>query len=281
MSQRDDVGRPCTVTHYFVDEAGDPTLFRKGGRCIVGEEGCSECFLLGLLDVRDHDALSADMGQLRAQLLADPYFAAVPSMQPYWRKTAVAFHAKDDLPEVRRNVYSLLMRHDMRFYAVVRSKAAVARHVWERNQAEPGYRYAPATLCDELVRVLFRQRLHRRDDYRVHFSARGSSDRTQALRAALEEGRQRFTQARGIALASTVTAVSAGPAAYAGLQAVDYFLWALQRMYERNEDRYWQYVWPSVRWVLDLDAEENGRLGIRYTAEKPLSLAALGREPGI
>ena len=44
-------------------------------------------------------------------------------------------------------------------------------HVWSANQAELGYRYAQ-TLCDELVRVLFRQRLHRHNDYRVTFSAR-------------------------------------------------------------------------------------------------------------
>jgi hypothetical protein len=29
------------------------------------------------------------------------------------RKTALFFHAKDDLPEVRREVFRLLQRHDL------------------------------------------------------------------------------------------------------------------------------------------------------------------------
>jgi len=32
--------------HYFVDEAGDPTLFNRRGRIIIGDSGCclAECF---------------------------------------------------------------------------------------------------------------------------------------------------------------------------------------------------------------------------------------------
>jgi hypothetical protein len=40
--------------------------------------------------------------------LADPYFKGVPSMQADAKKTALFFHAKDDLPEVRREVFRVL-----------------------------------------------------------------------------------------------------------------------------------------------------------------------------
>ena len=94
--------------HYFVDEAGDPTLFDNKGRIIVGEPGCSSYFILGRLEVNDPVALTTVMEKLRADLLADPYFKGLPSMQPTARKTALMFHAKDDLPEVRREVFRLL-----------------------------------------------------------------------------------------------------------------------------------------------------------------------------
>ena len=42
---------------------------------------------------------------------------------------------------------------------------------------------------------------------------------------------------------------------HAGLQAVDYYLWALQRFYERGEARYLNFVWPQTLEVLDLDVE--------------------------
>ena len=108
-----------SIRSYFVDEAGDPNLFNRRGRIIVGKAGCSSFFVLGLLDIEDPGALAADLAAVRQKLLADPYFKDVPSFQPRSRKTAAAFHAKDDLPEVRREVYRILIRHPVKFFAVV------------------------------------------------------------------------------------------------------------------------------------------------------------------
>ncbi len=42
--------------HYFVDEAGDLTLFNKRGKVIVGSEGCSKTFILGAIHIiHPHD----------------------------------------------------------------------------------------------------------------------------------------------------------------------------------------------------------------------------------
>ena len=112
---------------YFVDEAGDLTLFGARGRVLVGNPGCSHYFMLGALQVADVPALSAGLSELRQRLLADPYFKGVLSMQPERRKTALAFHAKDDPPEVRREVFQLVSRQPVRFFAVVRDKQAVLR----------------------------------------------------------------------------------------------------------------------------------------------------------
>ena len=60
------------LKHYFVDEAGDPVLFDSKGRILIGSEGCSRHFAVGLLDVPDPVALATDLGRLRAELLADP-----------------------------------------------------------------------------------------------------------------------------------------------------------------------------------------------------------------
>lgn len=46
---------------------------------------------------------------------------------------------------------------------------------------------------------------------------------------------------------------AATPKKHAGLQAVDYFIWALQRLYERGEDRYVEYLWWAFRLVHDID----------------------------
>jgi hypothetical protein len=85
----------------FIDEAGDPTLFNKKGQSLVGREGCSSFFIVGKLEVDKPNDLSQSLTRLRQGILADPYFSCVPSFQPEGQKTALLFHAKDDLPEVR------------------------------------------------------------------------------------------------------------------------------------------------------------------------------------
>ena len=57
-------------------------------------------------------------------------------------------------------------------------------------------------------------------------------------------------------------------------QAVDYYLWALQRFYERREDRYLELIWPHVGEIHDWDRVAEGRRGVIYTKQKPLTLAA-------
>ena len=68
------------VTTWFVDEAGDPTLFGKGSKVVVATEGCSRFFIEGKLECSDVDALAADLDLLQAELLADPYLNGVPSL---------------------------------------------------------------------------------------------------------------------------------------------------------------------------------------------------------
>src|SRR3989337_2290764 len=124
---------PAECRYYFVDEAGDGTLFDARGRMLIGEQGISRYFILGVLDVPDPDLLHRELEELRKNLLADPYFKKVPSMQPEARKTTLMFHAKDDVPEVRREVFALLQKHEFRFLAVVRDKQKVLDYVKRRN----------------------------------------------------------------------------------------------------------------------------------------------------
>ena len=164
---------PPSIRHYFVDEGGDGTLFSRTGKVLVGTEGCSRFFILGLLDVPDPMALNDRFNELRTRLMSDSYFKNVPSMQPDARKTALAFHAKDDLPEVRRDVFQILRNTEgLRFFAVVADKLSVLEYVRQRNKREPAYRYHPNELYDSLTERLFRERLHQSSGYDIIFSKR-------------------------------------------------------------------------------------------------------------
>ncbi len=261
---------PPSTLHFFVDEAGDPTLFDAKGRILVGQEGCSKTFILGKLDVEDPASLHGALEQLRADLLADPYFKRVPSMQPERAKTARAFHAKDDVAEVRREVFRVLMGFDLRFYGVVRHKTALLDYVRQRNEREAGYRYRGDELYDTLVEELFRRYHPLADQLEICFATRGNKSRTHAFRSAIEKAEARFEGQYGIRRSAEVAIVASTPPEMAGLQAVDYCLWALQRHYERDDSRYIELIWGKVVEIEDMDRIEGGRKGVVYNKKRPL-----------
>ena len=265
-----------SIRHYFIDEGGDGTLFSRKGKVLIETEGCSRFFILGLLEVPDPTVLQHIFDELRGLLMSDSYFEGVPSMQAEERKTAVAFHATDDLAEVRMEVFRLLRDTEgLRFFAVVTDKRRVLEYVRERNESNPDYRYHPNELYDYLVRRLFKQRLHQSSEYRITFSKRGKSDRTDALREALQSAQNRFAEQHNVTSDMFLQVSQASPKDQASLQAVDYFIWALQRLYELGEERYVNYLWPAFRLVHDIDDRREAGYGVYYTQKKPLNAAAL------
>jgi len=275
------------IRRYFADEGGDSTLFSSKGKVIIETTGCSRFFMLGLLDVTGPERLKQAFDELRARLMNDPYFRNVPSMQPDGQKTALTFHAKDDLPEARKEVFSLLRDFEgLHFFAVVADKWSVLEYVRQQNERNPVYRYHPNELYDYLARRLFKNLLHKDSGYEIMFSKRGTSDRTAALRQALETARERFARQWNVTSNAPMQVSAASPVDHAGLQAVDYFTWALQRLFEKGEERYLTYLWPAVHLVQDMDDKRKAGYGVYYTQKKPLSAAALAwrqenKMPGI
>lgn len=261
-----------SVKYYFVDEAGDGTLFNAKGKVLIVQEGCSRYFMLGILQVADPFMLATALETLRHNLLADPYFRKIPSMQLQQRKTAIAFHAKDDIAEVRREVFAELMKHDgLKFMAVVRDKFGVLREV----RTYKNKRYHPNLLYDQLVTRLFKDRLHKDDEYTITFATRGNSDRTRALTDALDMARKRFEKKWHIH-SNAIIRIQANQAQQNPcLQAADYFMWALQRCYEKREDRYLDYLWSKYHLVHDIDDVRKAKYGVYYKQKTPLLLENL------
>jgi hypothetical protein len=273
---------PSAVTkRYFVDEAGDGTLFDRRGRVIAGQPGCSSHFILGVLDAADPVGLSARMADLHRHVLADPFYQGVESFKPEREKTAILFHAKDDIPEVRERVFRLIAAEEVRFFAVVRDKRGVAVDVRNKNAQTTGYRYHPNRLYDEMVTRLFKNLLHKDAGYQVCFARRGSKDRTDALKRSLERARENFRKQWNIAGAAPIEVTACQSADHPCLQAADYFLWALQRVYTKGEDRYLRFVWPRVRLVQDVDDRRTSQYGVYYRGEKMLTALSIKKEPGI
>jgi hypothetical protein len=248
-----------STTTYFVDEAGDTTLFGRYGKSLTNTEGVSKFFMVGRLEVGNLTALQADLDALRAELLADPLLQSIPSMQAKAAKTALFFHAKDDVPEVRHAVFKLLLKHDLHLTVAVKDKEQLRLAVLQRQISDSSYRYNTNghELYDWLIARLFKHSdWMLGDSPNVTFAVRGNKERTTALKEVFEATVGVAFKRFGKSGSSTVTPAilqSTYPSKSAGLQACDYLLWALQRFYERGEERYLHAMWSKFDSVLDLD----------------------------
>jgi hypothetical protein len=239
-------------------------------------------FIVGCLEVEDLPALEADVAALRAQLMADPLLRAMPSIKADAGKTALFFHEKDDVPEVRHAVFRLLLQHDLRFSAVVKQKHHLLADVRGHEAANPQYRYKADghELYDDLIAKLFGRVGEFGAERHITFAVRGSKPRTAALKTVLDSIDKGFEGDFGFSPHRQTAVHSSYPPKIAGLQACDYLLWALQRFYERNEERYLQAMWPKFVRVLDLDApapKTKGKPvygGVEFNEKHPLTLAS-------
>ena len=247
--------------HIFVDEAGGSTLFggQRGSGMIVGNEGCSQYFIMGKLEVHDPESVSRALAELHQTILNDPYFSGVESFKPERRKTALGFHANNDLPEVRFQVFNFLKGQGdrIRFHAVVADKRVIAAQEQKRRETDSAARYDPNSLYDGLIRSLFSKRhtLSKSESYKVCIAKRGKSDRNAALRQAIGHAENDFEKTFGFRRGTWHIEVSS-PEQTNCLQAVDYFLWAVQRFYERKEDRFLNLLWPQIGEIHDLHLDK-------------------------
>lgn len=268
------MGPVGSVKHYFVDEAGDLNLLDKRGRVKVGKPGTSFCFMVGLVDLPDPDFANAKLEELRLRLLADPRYRDVPSMQHKARKTALVFHAKDDPPEVRREVFGLLPSLDAKVIVAIRRKMPLAVR-YRKAYGGSRRRLRAEETYDQLVSRIFNGKLHSADENHVVFARLGKSNREPALEQALANAQRAFEAKHGPRPKKPVTVDSMYPHQSAGLQIADYYLWALQRMYERKEDEFFEMLAPQYRLTMDLDDKRNKRYGEWYSDSNKLKLAKI------
>jgi hypothetical protein len=165
---------------YFVDESGDPTFYDRHGNLIVGQEGCSPILILGFVETQSPEVIRQEIIKLQNQFVNEPYFQDFPSI----KKTAVAFHAKDDVPEIRYEFFKLLAKQDFEAQVIVARKIErVFRNNFHSRENE---------FYDHLVMQLFQKTLHRYAQNHIYFSKRGSRNRQTPLMKALEHGMKSF-----------------------------------------------------------------------------------------
>ena len=164
MKQPDETRR-----HFYVDESGDATFFDRRKKLVIGKEGCSQHLMLGYVRTEEPQLVRRALAELRGRLAEDPLFNQIPS----FKKTARMFHAKDDSPEVRAEVFKLLRTLPVKAqFIFARKRVSTFRSAFRSRESE---------FYDHLVQHLFKRSLHLATENRICFATRGSKSRQAPL----------------------------------------------------------------------------------------------------
>jgi hypothetical protein len=243
--------------HFFVDESGDPVFYDRNGKCIVGTEGCSKLLILGFIETPDPHAMRKSILELHREVTSDAYLKRFTSM----RKTEIAFHAKDDGPVVRWQVYKLIGALNFKAQFVVARKNERVFKMNFGGKQEKFYNY--------LVTVLFQNVLHRFQHNHITFSKRGSSDRTKKLEKAIWRAKKRFENNCSVGIDSTTfTIMPETPVGEPCLSVIDYMNWAVHRAYTTGAMEHYDHVNSKVSLLHDMYDSH-----ARYTRKSPFQMS--------
>ena len=214
----------------------------------------------------------SDLGAIRKEVIKfqqivdqDPYFKSIGSIEKKRNRHGFYFHATDDIPEVRMLFFKFLNSLNCSFEVVVGQK--IPSLYIKKHNANPHEFYA-----DLLSHLLYDKLLDERRMV-LNIAERGASTRFGNLKLGLQKAEERFAVHNpGTKLSHNVVFNIQNQTSEPLLNIADYFCWSVQRVFERGETRYYEYLKKKIKMVIDLYDEERVKTGENiYTPENPLT----------
>ncbi len=230
-----------STSYFFVDESGNPTFYDRHGNLIVGvDEGTSKILILGFIHTKDPKPIRRVLQNLQKEIAQDKYLEDIPSLQ----KSLIAFHAKDDSPEIKEKVFKTIVGLDFTAELFVGRKIQNifnARHHRKENE-----------FYDDLISKLFENKLHLAKHNEIFFAVRGSKTRQIPLEQAIQKAITTFEGKWKKKIESTVKVNPQSPSGEPCLQVIDYINWAVQRAFIKQDMRFYKFVEEKVKYLVDI-----------------------------
>lgn len=242
---------PKSKYHRFLDEAGDTTFYGKRRVPILGTQGVSKYFLLGMLTINEPiGSVRERIIDLQNKVINDNYYYKIRSIQKKKSKSGYFFHATDDIPEVRKLVFEFINSIDCKFDVVVGEK--------DYNIYEKKHNGNQAEFYGDMLSILLHENLVLYDNLVLNIASRSrcttQSNLDRGLQKALLISKNKFPHLNNSCkIAFNVQHPTIEPI----INITDYFLWSIQRMVEREEDRYFDFIKKNIN-------------GIKYLYQKEL-----------
>ncbi len=257
------------VYHRFLDESGDTTFYGKGKRIIVGDNGVSKTFILGMVKFKTKlEPIREQIVKMQHEIAEDEFYKDIPSIKKKVNKGGYFFHAKDDIPEVREKFLRYIKTLNCSFEAVVARKLP---DLYEnRHKGNEAWFYA------DLLSHLLKNKFTNHEKMVLNIASRGKSTKNHNLDLALAKAKERFNNVNPDKEMKTnvvfnVLEQTGEPL----LNVADYFCWCVQNVFEKGQMRYYNFMKDQISTVVDLyDFESYGKEGWLNYYEKNNPLTA-------
>jgi len=262
------MSKPPKNDHRFLDEAGDTTFYGKGKVNIIGQQGVSACFIIGLVHFKEpFEPIREKIVQLQNQVITDSYFRDIPSIQKKVSQGGFYFHATDDLPEVRKLFFEYIKTIDCSFEAVVGRK--IPELYENKHNGKENEFYA------DLLGHLLKNKFQKERRLVINVAERGKSTKNANLDLALKKAERRFLETKaGKEVKAVIVFNVQNNITEPLLNIADYFCWSVQRVFEKGETRYYNYLADKMPVIIDLyDSEKYSEWRNYYNPKNPLTAA--------
>jgi len=270
------------LNHRFLDEAGDTAFYGKGKKSIIGTNGVSNCFIVGMVKFRQPlTELRKSVIELQEKVATDSYYDVI-SVRKKKETTGFYFHATDDIPEIRKLFMDFIKSLDCSFEAVVGRKSIERYETAHKGKEQ--YFYA------DLLSHLLKNKLNKKEKLVLHIAERGKSTRNHNLELALEKAKERLANSINFKknmktddgwnsehfsrkdIISTVVFNVTQPVQEPLLNVADYFCWAVQNVFEKGETRFYNYLKEKISLVIDIyETEKYENWKNYYGPKNPLT----------
>lgn len=232
--------------HRFLDEAGDTTFYGKGKRLIIGEQGVSKSFMIGMLKLNDPlEDVRYKIINLKNDILNNTYINSVPSVKKKIQNNTYYFHATDDIPEVRMKFYELIKSIGCSFEAVVGRKIP---EIYEKS-----YKSLENEFYADLLSNLLKNKFTAMNKMVLNIAERGSSTNNKNLEKAINTAKSIFIENNlDKEILTNINFNIQNHTSEPILNIADYFCWAIQRVFERGETRYYDFISDKITSVIDI-----------------------------
>ncbi len=248
--------------HRFLDEAGDTTFYGKGKTIIIGDKGVSKSFMIGMVKFKEPlDIVRKNLLDLQNSIIDNSYLNQIPSIKKKIENQNFYFHATDDPAEVRMKVYEFIYNVNCSFECIVGRKIPAIFD--KKHQSLENEFYA------DILSHLLKNKFSKMPKLILNISERGSSTSNKNLNLALNIAKQRFNQNNNNKTIKTNICFNIlNHTKEPLLNIADYFCWAVQRVFEKGETRYYDFINEKISLIVDLYDANNYKEWANYYSPK-------------